>query len=213
MNPSTCPVCAGRQTIDPGFYREPKDGDTTTCRSCEGTGVVWPKPRLRGQTEIMAMLDDYQSFGGDFVVGVDWGMGQSHAAWTVARQNSDGQVMILDTGITRETDFTVRIDPRATCHPERRATLDYLDRLPEDMPIMLLTPQSTAEINAANLFANEANRHGNDWDASKVSVWVTAAANKVGRMRDYNTSAGYIGLLPPEVSPRLAGLPVSEGDE
>lgn len=54
--PSTCPVCQGRQTVPSSFYGE-EDGDigategrirsgepapTTPCRSCAGTGVVWP---------------------------------------------------------------------------------------------------------------------------------------------------------------------------
>lgn len=44
MKPYACPVCGGRGVVPPGFYTLP--GSTSsfsseTCRSCQGTGVLW----------------------------------------------------------------------------------------------------------------------------------------------------------------------------
>ena len=57
--PSICPVCGGRQVVGRWLYEAPSEtcaylgesdvtedeanaGATVPCRSCSGTGVVWP---------------------------------------------------------------------------------------------------------------------------------------------------------------------------
>lgn len=43
--PHRCPVCIGRGTVDEDFYtrigRGGGAGGFTTCRSCDGSGVIW----------------------------------------------------------------------------------------------------------------------------------------------------------------------------
>jgi DnaJ-class molecular chaperone len=44
MRPYTCPVCAGRGTVPPGFYGWISVASMLTtekCRSCDGKGLVW----------------------------------------------------------------------------------------------------------------------------------------------------------------------------
>ena len=49
MNACRCPVCSGRGLVAHGFYDPPAIGwnyipsnsHGDTCRSCQGTGVVW----------------------------------------------------------------------------------------------------------------------------------------------------------------------------
>ena len=42
--PFRCPVCEGRGSVDSNFYLQSAYGsglETTPCRSCDGTGIVW----------------------------------------------------------------------------------------------------------------------------------------------------------------------------
>ena len=39
--PYCCPVCGGKGLVINGFNNQESGGWTTTCRSCEGSGVVW----------------------------------------------------------------------------------------------------------------------------------------------------------------------------
>jgi len=47
MNPHVCPVCSGRGFVPQSFYLGNGPGSsstgtgTETCRTCNGTGVVW----------------------------------------------------------------------------------------------------------------------------------------------------------------------------
>lgn len=47
MEPHRCPVCSGKGIVPNGFYLTDNDWASTTdaspetCRSCNGTGVVW----------------------------------------------------------------------------------------------------------------------------------------------------------------------------
>ena len=40
--PYTCPVCRGRGTVPNGFYSQRPGTADEACRTCEGTGVLWP---------------------------------------------------------------------------------------------------------------------------------------------------------------------------
>jgi hypothetical protein len=42
-------------------------------------------------------------------------------------------------------------------------------------------------------------------------MWAKASDAKVGRMRAY--TEGKLPMTPPSVHPRLAGLPITEGDQ
>lgn len=96
----------------------------------------------------------------------------------------------------------IRIHPRVPeVHPERKRVLDLLATLPEDMPLLVLTPQSVVEIDTAKDY--RAQMKGG-------SVQQRGVEALVARMNDYQGSRG---KYPLEVSPRLAGLPVTEGDE
>lgn len=51
--PYKCPICNGTGTVPNGFYNQNLDGwytSTTTrdetCRSCNGTGIVWERDEL-----------------------------------------------------------------------------------------------------------------------------------------------------------------------
>lgn len=35
-----CPVCEGRQVVEPGFYHDADPAEVVTCRSCAGQGFV-----------------------------------------------------------------------------------------------------------------------------------------------------------------------------
>jgi len=89
-------------------------------------------------------------------------------------------------------------------HPERKAVLDYLDTLPEDMPIMVLTPQSHVELRAAYEFHQQCN------DFDRDSNWTEGSILKLRRMKGY---LKHRGDVPPEVSKRLAGFPITEGED
>jgi len=57
MAPATCPVCQGMTTVPNGYYGDQgSDATRPACRSCGGTGVVWPP-----STEPLDTL------------GIDWG--------------------------------------------------------------------------------------------------------------------------------------------
>ena len=120
----------------------------------------------------------------------------------------------MDSGVTTETDFIVNVgDEKHLPNPERRAVLDYLATLPEDMPLMVLTPQSQAEMKAAAEFSarcHEAWRYPPS--DSNDEMWAKASDAKVSRMRAYSGKQ-QLPLTPPSVHPRLAGLPITEGDE
>lgn len=320
MQPYQCPVCGGKQTIEPGFYRvKDESGDNTTCRTCNGEGIVWPSATVSGFTisdkvfhealrgiyaEVGAAIQDgtatdedvfdsifhkYEKGGGfwasidsalarlvqksppldikdlGYVIGIDLSPGHEQTAWTVGRPLPEGGLEVLDSGRTSETDFAIQVkDPDfalayqvginllgtspqitswtvarpkpgggyqlASCgttderdfviridavdqfvHPERRAVLDYLGALPEDMPIMVLTPQSYVEMRAAQRCVELMEEY-----APEDSVWVKGSNNKCERMADYrkgSSTRSYMADIPPEVSPRLAGIPITEGDE
>lgn len=96
----------------------------------------------------------------------------------------------------------IRIYPRVPdVHPERKRVLDLLATLPEDMPLLVLTPQSVVEIDTAKDYRGR---------MQGGSVQQRGVEALVARMNDYQGSRN---KYPPEVSPRLAGLPVTEGDE
>ena len=40
--PYACPICGGKGKVDRSFYENPStDASPMTCRSCQGTGIVW----------------------------------------------------------------------------------------------------------------------------------------------------------------------------
>jgi DnaJ-class molecular chaperone len=52
--PHTCPVCKGHQSVPNGFYRTIGSNNWSTgstlpetCRTCNGTGVVWSEEEIR----------------------------------------------------------------------------------------------------------------------------------------------------------------------
>lgn len=197
MGPSICPVCNGKTMMCSAFYGGALGGAMTTCKSCAGTGVIWPP----GTDEFLTALTQAAAHTRDplgLYVCAD--VDGTDAEWRLTADASSHSDWMT------ELQGAVRLNVEQ--HPERKAVLDYLNTLPDDMPIMVLTPQSYAEINAAEMFVDSCRayvKQGND-----NSVWLSASKSKLARMVQHN---GPRLALPPEVSPRLAGLPVSEGDE
>jgi len=248
VSPHVCPVCNGRQRVARSFYEEVSGPDEEVpCRSCHGTGVVWPV-----SSEQRADLDLVVGFAStvtatdpdlwcgadpvsfeitpDFNAGISLGTVDMQPSTNVLIYHATeghefslrdcrievgdaggGIVVLGNLGVTTiEGNYVERVDglqgirihPRVPeVHPERKRVLDLLATLPEDMPLLVLTPRSVVEIDTAKDYRGQMQRG---------SVQQRGVEALVNRMNDYQGSRG---KYPVEVSPRLAGLPVSEGDE
>lgn len=268
--PHICPVCEGRQTVSRWFYEEmpdevafredpendgdPPDVHVVPCRSCRGTGVVWPvsseqranidlvggltETHTRDDSDLWCGLDPssfivepdtaprsviggismstidlgpspnvlvyHLSSGGEFsLTDCHIEVGDMGGGIHIVGDTSLGKTDISGNYIERVEGLQgIRIHPRVPeVHPERKRVLDLLATLPEDMPLLVLTPQSVVEIDTAKDY--RAQMKGG-------SVQQRGVEALVARMNDYQGSRG---KYPLEVSPRLAGLPVTEGDE
>jgi len=69
------------------------------------------------------------------------------------------------------------VAPKGVGHPERQAILDRLASLPDDMPILMITPGSRAELDVADAYWRNHLR-----DGSAVQV---EARDLIRRMSDY----------------------------
>lgn len=117
------------------------------------------------------------------------------------------RAIIRDNLLTHTPGFEgVRIRPKepetAQVHPERKRVLDLLATLPEDMPLLVLTPRSQKEIRTAYDFAARL-RQG--------TVAERGARSLSTRMHTY--AGANVLNEPPEMDARLAGLPIADGDE
>lgn len=60
MIPHICPICKGKKTVPGGFYRQNFEGTWSsngnepdiTCRTCQGTGIVW-EPEIYPQISMI----------------------------------------------------------------------------------------------------------------------------------------------------------------
>lgn len=84
MGVYVCPVCAGRGFVDAGFYWGAQNSyvtstinTTTTCRSCNGTGVVYDRIEYK-PTDYNISDDDARSYIGYCTFGdyLEWKRGQ-----------------------------------------------------------------------------------------------------------------------------------------
>ena len=127
-----------------------------------------------------------------------WGLGPEH--------NSS---IWLEDDLLGHFDFVWCPNNQPPLSPERKAALDYLNVLDEDMPLVVLTPGSRTELELVEAFIQKL-----DID----SPWRVALTSKLSRMKTWadvkfggRTNAPRYPLA--NVSSRLMGLPITEGDD
>lgn len=64
MKPYKCPVCDGRGVVPGGFYLSVGQSWTSnrsveTCRSCQGTGLIWGADDVQYRSGIDDLIDDF----------------------------------------------------------------------------------------------------------------------------------------------------------
>ena len=180
--------------------------ETVPCRVCSGTGVVWPPAGHVGPLHVTGDVvvtgnvvssgfRDLQPSAGtvDFVVPYTWADSDTSSPYAGGSLPFEAHVtFVYEAG--KSTPAT---------HPERKRVLDFLATLPEDMPIGVLTPRSKKEVQGFQDFV----------ERTKPGTLAARGAEAIAdRMDTYWKKLGKPDVLE-YPSARLAGLPVSEGDE
>lgn len=233
MQASICPMCRGLKEVSRWVYEEAPEmvtydrdesddireaaeaAEVVPCRVCSGTGVVWPPAGHVGPLHVTGDvvvtgnvvssgfkdIQPHATLGAvDFVV-PNAQVGSDY--WT-DQYEPVSEPLPFDVHVT----YVYEAEPTPATHPERKRVLDLLATLPEDMPLAVLTPQSRGEMHTMRDFIER---------LKSGTTALAGAEALLERMRAWAThfygGADSVPLSPPEVSPRLAGLPVSEGDE
>lgn len=133
---STCPICEGKQSVSRFFYEPIVDSDIgkedaplediVACRSCNGTGVVWPPDT---EDALMSRLCDER-----------W----QPEALEFEPESDDPEPEWAPLNLGREDSFE-ELSAIVHRHSERQQIINVLHTLPADMPLMLLTPQALIE--------------------------------------------------------------------
>lgn len=151
--PYKCPVCEGKQIVAQSFYdagQNPQEMES--CRSCGGTGIVWSPPT--GDSGSLFIGKDVLVSGSLVSDGVyKWMKPEEMQSVDFVPEegwpSSDYDTPQEEEGAPPDDSFE-SLATIAHMHPERQRVIDFLHTLPDDTPLMLLTPQALVEAIVSN---------------------------------------------------------------